>query len=44
MKNFAHHLEYDNSRIELEDLKKISQRFYDHSADKKIQISINQMC
>ena len=38
MKNFAHHLEYDNSRIELEDLKKkISQRqvFYDHSADKK---------
>jgi beta-1,4-mannosyl-glycoprotein beta-1,4-N-acetylglucosaminyltransferase len=38
MKNFLHHLEYEESGIDVEDIKKIVNEkkvFYDHSADKK---------
>ena len=40
MKNFLHHLEYEESGISVKDLKRIiSERrvFYDHKADKKSQ-------
>ena len=38
MKNFLHHLEYEESGLRIEDVKKIVEEkkvFYDHSADKK---------
>ena len=38
MKNFLHHLEYEESGLGVEDVKKIMEEkkvFYDHSADKK---------
>ena len=38
MKNFLHHLEYEESGISVEDVRKIVNEkkvFYDHSADKK---------
>lgn len=38
MKNFLHHLEYEESGIDVEDVRKIIREkkvFYDHSADKK---------
>ena len=38
MKNFLHHLEYEESGLRIEDVKKIIEEkkvFYDHSADKK---------
>ena len=38
MKNFLHHLEYEESGLGVEDVKKIVSEkkvFYDHSADKK---------
>ena len=38
MKNFLHHLEYEKSDLNIEEIKKIISKkkvFYDHSADKK---------
>ena len=38
MKNFLHHLEYEESGLGVEDVKKIiseKQVFYDHQADKR---------
>ena len=38
MKNFLHHLEYEESGLGVEDVKKIvaeKKVFYDHNADKK---------
>ena len=38
MKNFLHHLEYEESGLDVEDIKKIisdKKVFYDHQADKK---------
>ena len=38
MKNFLHHLEYEESGLKIEDVKKIIKEkkvFYDHSADKR---------
>ena len=38
MKNFLHHLEYEESGLGVEDVKKIMEEkkvFYDHGADKK---------
>ena len=38
MKNFLHHLEYEESGLKIEDVRKIISEkrvFYDHSADKK---------
>ena len=38
MKNFLHHLEYEESGLNADDVKKIIEQkkvFYDHSADKR---------